>query len=201
MLALVTLGFSGAFTVYTYIGPITHAAAGIGTLELSGILLVYGVGSIIGNMVGGIGADRWRPRIVVLLGVSGVGIALLCLAALAATGPTMVVALVLLLATIILWSVSAWTIIPSNQKILVSHAPDAPSVVLAFGASANYAGIALGGMLGGITLEYISTPALGVLGGAIEALTVVGLLLTGWLLDVPLHAAPTPPQVKQTSSE
>ena len=57
-LLMTVLGFGGMFTVYTYIQPLLTEVAGFAEAAVSPILLVFGVGMIIGNLLGGKFADR-----------------------------------------------------------------------------------------------------------------------------------------------
>ena len=57
-LLMTVLGFGGMFTVYTYIQPLLTEVAGFAESAVSPILLVFGVGMIAGNLLGGKLADR-----------------------------------------------------------------------------------------------------------------------------------------------
>lgn len=57
-LLMTVLGFGGMFTVYTYIQPLLTEVAGFTDAAVSPILLVFGVGMIVGNLLGGKFADR-----------------------------------------------------------------------------------------------------------------------------------------------
>ena len=57
-LLMTVLGFGGMFTVYTYIQPLLTQVAGFAEAAVSPILLVFGVGMIVGNLLGGKFADR-----------------------------------------------------------------------------------------------------------------------------------------------
>ncbi len=57
-LLMTVLGFGGMFTVYTYIQPLLTQVAGFAEAAVSPILLVFGMGMIVGNLLGGKFADR-----------------------------------------------------------------------------------------------------------------------------------------------
>ena len=57
-LLMTVLGFGGMFTVYTYIQPLLTEITGFADSAVSPILLVFGVGMIVGNLLGGKFADR-----------------------------------------------------------------------------------------------------------------------------------------------
>ncbi|RDZ27699.1 MFS transporter [Lysobacter silvisoli] len=64
-LAMTVLGFAGVFTVFTYIQPILTQVTGFAESAVSPILLVFGVGLIAGNLLGGRLADRRLARALV----------------------------------------------------------------------------------------------------------------------------------------
>lgn len=57
-LLMTVLGFGGMFTVYTYIQPLLTQVTGFADAAVSPILLVFGVGMIVGNLLGGRLADK-----------------------------------------------------------------------------------------------------------------------------------------------
>ncbi len=57
-LATTVFGYAGVFTVFTYIAPLLTQVAGLSDSAVSPILLVFGGGMIIGNILGGKLADR-----------------------------------------------------------------------------------------------------------------------------------------------
>jgi DHA1 family inner membrane transport protein len=57
-LLITVLGFGGVFAVFTYIQPILVELAGYTKEAVSPILLVFGAGLVVGNLVGG----RWTDR-------------------------------------------------------------------------------------------------------------------------------------------
>nr|WP_238333456.1 MFS transporter [Luteimonas marina] len=61
-LLMTVLGFGGMFAVYTYIQPLLTQVTGFADAAISPILLVFGVGMIAGNLLGGRIADRGVPR-------------------------------------------------------------------------------------------------------------------------------------------
>jgi DHA1 family inner membrane transport protein len=57
-LATTVFGFAGVFVIYTYIAPILTKVTGFADSAVSPILLMFGVGMLIGNPLGGRLADR-----------------------------------------------------------------------------------------------------------------------------------------------
>ena len=64
LLALATtmLWTTGAFVLYTYIAPFLTTPAGIAGPWLAATLVVSGIGSAIGNQLGGMASDRFGPE-------------------------------------------------------------------------------------------------------------------------------------------
>lgn len=58
-LLVTALGFAGLFTVFTYIAPVLTEVTGFSENAVSPILLVFGGGLVVGNLLGGRFADRW----------------------------------------------------------------------------------------------------------------------------------------------
>ena len=71
LLGLLTtvLGYAGVFAVFTYIAPILTGITGFSEAAVSPILLVFGGGLVLGNLVGGKLADR--SLMATLLGTLG----------------------------------------------------------------------------------------------------------------------------------
>lgn len=57
-LVMTVLGFGGIFAVFTFIQPILVELAGFSEAAVSPILLVFGAGLVVGNLLGGRWADR-----------------------------------------------------------------------------------------------------------------------------------------------
>ncbi|PZX11313.1 DHA1 family inner membrane transport protein [Palleronia aestuarii] len=57
-LSMTVLGYAGVFAVFTYIAPLLTETAGFGNAAVSPILLGFGAGLVVGNLVGGRLADR-----------------------------------------------------------------------------------------------------------------------------------------------
>lgn len=53
-----TIGFAGFFAVYSYVAPVTTHVAGLGSGAVPWVLGAAGVGMTVGNLLGGVVADR-----------------------------------------------------------------------------------------------------------------------------------------------
>lgn len=178
LLALATtmLWMTGAFTLYTYIAPFLATHAGISGTVLSLALVVFGVGSAIGNQIGGRATDRFGsfPTLAaVLLGLIASLGGFSVLALTPPTSTTPILAMLLLVA----WGIAGWAGNPAQAARLVGLAPQTAVVALSLNASALYLGIAAGSVLGSLTLRFGALWELGLVG----ALCEVGALLLLWL--------------------
>lgn len=168
LLAVTTLVFLGAYTLYTYIGPALRAATGGSEPLFAAILLVWGVGVLAGNIVAGRLVDRYDPARVL-------------------TGPLVVAAVALALTSVAtstfvstlvwaaVWGAALGVVVVPQQHRLIALGPAAAPVLLGLNSSAIYIGMALGGGLGGLVQEWFAVvPA--ALGLPAAGVTTVALL-------------------------
>lgn len=183
ILTIVAVGFTGGFALYTYVAPVVSTAADVHRSGLAATPLTFGLAAILGNLLGGLGADRWTPWRTATAAIGAQVLALCLLAALGIVQPRGLAALAGLAIAMVLWGIGAWAVNAPMQKLLVSHAPDVPTVALSLTGSANYAGIALGGVVGGLALHAGGSAAVAPTGGAIELLALALLLARRSLIE------------------
>ncbi len=161
-LSLTAIGSAAMFTVFTYIAPILTEATGAGTLYVTAMLVIYGLGLTLGNWLGGVFADRSIDRTLI---VSLAGLAAL-LILFAATMFSPVAAAV----TIFAWGVATFAIVPPLQMRVMEAASDAPNLASAVNIGAfnlgNAVGAAVGGGVIGAGLGY---PAVSIAGAVMAA--------------------------------
>jgi len=166
-LALTAIGSAAMFTVFTYIAPILTEATGAGTLFVTAMLVIYGLGLTAGNWLGGIFADRSIDR-TLIVSLSGLA-AMLILFAVTMVSP------VAAAITIFLWGVATFAIVPPLQMRVMEAASDAPNLASAVNIGAfnlgNAIGAAVGGGVIGLGLGY---PAVSIAGAA---MAVAGLAI------------------------
>ncbi|MEH0416338.1 MFS transporter [Streptomyces sp. B21-083] len=143
-LTATALGYGGMFGAFTYIAYTFTEVGGFSSSDVAWLLMVYGVGLVVGNLVGGRAADRDRDRTLVLslLGLTVV----LALFGLLATSAAASVVLVFLM------GVTGFASVPGMITRVTDHAHGA---ALAAGAnvSASNVGNALGAWLGGLAIS------------------------------------------------
>lgn len=170
-LVMTVLGFGGMFTVYTFIQPLLTQVTGFADAAVSPILLVFGVGMIAGNLLGGRFADRGLAK--ALLGT---------LAALAAAMALMAFALHSKVAMVLftgLLGATAFATVSPLQLWVLRKAEGAQSLASSLNIGAFNLGNAFGAWLGGAVIAA---------GMGLPALTWVGALVPASALLVALYA-------------
>ncbi|AXE88246.1 MFS transporter [Streptomyces sp. Go-475] len=157
----------GMFTLITYMVPLLTGVGHLPRHWVPAVLLAYGVGSIVGNLLGGRYADRGVDRAVGRISWILVAACLLCwlLAPHAAGGAL----------ALVVFSLATFALIPGLQTKVLAEAADAPTLSLTANMSAFGLGAALGSWIGGL----LTDSGLGTRGvplGA-AALTASGALL------------------------
>ncbi|MEU5127633.1 MFS transporter [Streptomyces mobaraensis] len=144
VLAVTVLTQAGLFTVHTYISPLLGDVSGFSANAVTLLLATFGVGALLGNVMGGRLADRAPER--------ALGATLFVLAAVLAsltltshTRPTAAL-------TVPLLGLVTAVLIPLLQERALAAAPGAPTLITAVTASAFNLGTAGGSALGGQAL-------------------------------------------------
>lgn len=144
---LFTLLFvGGTYVVYTYISPLLGRTMGFGRDGITLILLLFGLGAVVGNLLGGQLSDRiGTVRTLCLLAVVQA-----CVLPGFSALPLPVVAV---FALSFVWSAFGWSFTAPQQARLIGIDPENASVMLALNAGCIYLGSALGSWVGGLILS------------------------------------------------
>ena len=174
--ALVTvLGYAGSFTAYTYIAPLLTDVTQVSGTTVSIFMLIYGVLAAIGNIVGGKLTDRLGVNRASVLMVGGIAVIALGMSAFA----TSAIAMGILVALLGMFTFAS---VPALQARLIGvaeqYAPHAQGVAAGLNIAGFNSGIALGSVLGGVTITTTGIPYMGIAGAVVSAL---GLVLL-WVL-------------------
>ena len=168
-LALTAIGSSAMFTVFTYIAPILTEATGAGTLFVTAMLVIYGLGLTVGNWLGGIFADRSIDR-TLIVSLGGLA-AMLLLFAITMYSP------IAAAITIFLWGVATFAIVPPLQMRVMEAASDAPNLASAVNIGAFNFGNAIGAAVGGGVIGLgLGFPAVSI-AGAVMAVAGLAIVL------------------------
>jgi len=149
LLGLVTtvLGYAGVFAVFTYIAPMLTRISGFGAAAVSPILLVFGGGLVVGNLVGGRLADR-----NLLATVFGTLVVLALVLALIFVGFGSPVTAVVLAGA--LGAAGFATVAPLQMWVLSRADGAGQSLASSFNIAAFNLGNAIGAWAGGVVIDH-----------------------------------------------
>jgi DHA1 family purine base/nucleoside efflux pump-like MFS transporter len=167
VLAMTVLGVLAAFSVYIYIVPLLKETAHLTGSVVGVLLLLYGLGAVVGNLLGGRATDRFgslRTLYGVLVGST------LMVATLDLTTSTVVGAGVALF----VWGLFTWAFNPPIQNLLLELGG---GLLISLNASAIYLGAGLSAVLGGLIIHAVGITYLAPTAAALD-LVVLVLLFT-----------------------
>lgn len=169
--AVTILGYSGAFTLYTYVSPILLTVTMADVTTASYIMLIYGLFAAVGNFIGGkitdrIGVDYAVGIIMILFTIT-----LLCIYVFSTS-------LLLMSIMIACLGLISYAAVPAMQSRVISLAntfiPEAAAVASGLNIAGFNSGIAIGSSLGALIIKYFGINYLAP-GGAM--LTLIGFLM------------------------
>lgn len=173
-MAMTILGFGGVFAAVTYLAPMMTDVTGYADSSVTWLLVLFGLGMVAGNLIGGKFADRaLMPLLYISLGALAVVLALFTL-----TAHNKIAAAV----TIVLIGALGFATVPPLQKRVLDQASGAPTLASAMNIGAFNLGNALSAWLGGLVitagLGYTAPNWVGaVLAGSALVLAVVSAAL------------------------
>ncbi|WP_086832365.1 MFS transporter [Streptomyces sp. NRRL B-24572] len=143
---LITVLAQGAvFTTSTYLAPLLRDVSHFVPAMVGVLLIVFGIGSVLGNILGGRAADTNVMRGVLTAQTA----LLLSLVLFWAVSPYRIPAV----AALFLFGAAGFSIIPALQARILSVASAAPALALSANVSAFNLGNGLGAWLGGTTID------------------------------------------------
>ncbi len=188
-MAMTVLGFGGVFAAITYIAPMMTHVAGYSDGAVTWLLVLFGIGMFLGNLLGGRFADR---RLMPLLYITLGGLALV-LALFTLTAHNKVLAAI----TVVLVGALGFATVPPLQKRVLDQAHGAPTLASAVNIGAFNLGNALAAWLGGMVitagLGYTAPNWVGAL------LAAAALLLAFWSAALERRTAEAPTAVSAPS--
>ncbi|MYW63964.1 MFS transporter [Streptomyces sp. SID8379] len=173
-MAMTVLGFGGVFAAITYITPMMTHVAGFADGSVTWLLVLFGLGMVGGNLIGGRFADRaLMPMLYVSLGALALVLGLFTVTAhhkfLAAI-------------TIALIGALGFATVPPLQKRVLDQASGAPTLASAVNIGAFNAGNALSAWLGGLVISAgLGYTAPNWVGAALAASALVLAVLSAFL--------------------
>ncbi len=167
VLAITVLAVLAAFSVYIYIVPVLKQTADLSGSSVGLLLLLYGLGAVVGNLLGGRATDRFgslRTLYVVMVGITLL-VATLDLTATTAVGAG---------AALFVWGLFTWAFNPPVQNLLLELGG---GLLIALNASAIYLGAGLSAIVGGLVIHLVGITYLAPIAAVLD-LVVLGLLFT-----------------------
>lgn len=141
------------FIPYTFIALILTRRAGADTDDITVVLLLFGLSSFLGNILGGRITDRFGPTATILGGLTTLPILFASMDLL----DTGVIAGCIMLS---IWGAAGFSFAVAQQARLVGLAPEQSSTALSLHASSMYVGQALGAFIGAQVLGGLDLYAL-----------------------------------------
>ncbi|MFC0212986.1 MFS transporter [Paenibacillus chartarius] len=151
-LLIAVLGNAGLFAVFTYITPLLVQVTGFAEHSVTWILILFGCGVTIGNIVGGKLAD-WK----LMPSILGIYLAICLLLTIFTFTVHNPIAAVL---TIFLWGAGSFAVFPGMQVRIMSLAKSAPALASTTSHSAGNLGNATGAFIGGAVITHMSLTSL-----------------------------------------
>jgi DHA1 family inner membrane transport protein len=173
-MAMTVLGFGGVFAAITYISPMMTEVTGYAQSSVTWLLVLFGLGMVAGNLIGGKFADRrLMPMLFAALGGLAVVLALFSFGAQHKVTAAVAIFLV---------GALGFATVPPLQKRVLDYAHGAPTLASAVNIGAFNLGNALAAWLGGLVIAagfgYTAPNWVGAaLAAAALALAVVSSLL------------------------
>jgi DHA1 family inner membrane transport protein len=138
------LSSASLFCVFTYITPLLERVTGLTPAAVTVALLIFGIGLTVGNLIGGRLAD-WKlmPALIAIGGAVVVVLAIFAFAIHASASAY---------ATIFVWGVLAFALVPLLQLRIVDEAASAPNLASTLNQGAFNLGNAIGAGVGSLAI-------------------------------------------------
>ena len=144
VLGISVLASTSLFSTFTYITPILEDVTGLTSHAVTLVLLLFGLGLTVGGTLGGKLAD-WRLMPSLMASLLAIAVILTIFAdTMHSAVPAM--------ATIFMWGVLAFAIVPPLQMLIVDRASHAPNLASTLNQGAFNLGNATGAWLGGMAI-------------------------------------------------
>lgn len=169
---LFTATFIATFYVlYTYLAPVLTQGMGYGRDGITLTLVVFGLGAVFGNMLGGRLTDSIGPFRTLLIACTSQVLFMPVFSLLPING------IAFLLITFV-WSLLGWSFMVAQQTRLVKQTPQRQNVVLALNAAAIYLGVSVGSAIGGVIADHMGMAMLGISASLCGLLGVLHLVVS-----------------------
>jgi DHA1 family inner membrane transport protein len=169
------LASASLFAVFTYIKPILTDVTGLAVGTVTWVLLLFGAGMTVGNIIGGKLAD-WKLMPTVIGSLAFIMLVHLSFSEFSSDATAAIV-------IVFLWGVVTFVIVPPIQMRVIETARDAPNLASTLNQGAFNVGNAAGAWIGGLALSagvsYQNLPLV----GAATAVVALCVALFSQMLD------------------
>lgn len=162
--------FTGHMTLYAYLTPFLQSTMHLTENALSLMYFIIGMFAIFGSLLGGFLTDRIGAKQTVISVLSFFTITIILL-------PFLSFSTVLLVGAILLWSLLSWSLQPAIQGYLVSSAPTTSDIQQSLNNSGVHIGMAVGSILGGVTIDWYYVELNALMGGMITFLALLTAII------------------------
>ncbi|WDD92709.1 MFS transporter [Burkholderia sp. FERM BP-3421] len=174
--AAMIVGFGSTFVGFTYIAPILEDISRFSPSSVTWILLVFGAGLSLGNVVGAKYSDKWPLHTAF--------VSLICLVVLMGSVHLVYTVKWAVVAYVFLWGAASYAFVPALIVRILTRAGDAPNLASAMNVSAFNAGIGGGALIGSLVVKsgahgVALTPAAGALVAAVAIVLLYGSVKAG----------------------
>lgn len=174
MLFNLLLWQSSIFVLYPYLNTLMQTLAHLSGLAISGVFLVFGLASALGNIIGGYTTDHWGTTPTIAISLVGLTLTEFLL-------PVAASSIIVFMIVIIIWGIAGWMVVPPQQHRVIALSPQSGNILLSLNGSVIYLGFGAGAAIGGLTLQYGPLTSLGWVSGGLSALALVIFFLSVWL--------------------
>ncbi|WP_326560902.1 MFS transporter [Micromonospora sp. NBC_01796] len=168
-LLVTVLGFGGMFGAFTYIAYTLTGVSGFPASAVPWLLILFGGGLFVGNIVGGRFADRSVDRTLITV-LAGLTVVLVLFALTARSQPATYAALLLM-------GAFGFATVPGLQTRVMSYAEQAPTLASSANIAAFNLGNAFGAWIGGLTISAGLGYTSPIWAGAAITVAALGVLL------------------------
>lgn len=172
-LGVASIGFGGMFSVYSYITPTLVEVTGFQESSVPLVLAFWGIGMVIGNLIGGWLSDRALvPGIFGMLAWNAIALGAFSVAA---SSPSWTMVVLFLIG-------AGFALVPALQARLMSVAGEAQTLAAALNHSAFNLSNAIGAALGGLAISQgLGWASTGWVGGLLALAGLGVMLISVWL--------------------
>ena len=168
--ALSIIIFSAMFVAYTYLADMLERLAGVAPADVGWWMMGFGAVGLIGNWMGGKAVDH-SPLNATALFVALLALGMAAVKPLAGAGVLVCIALAL-------WGIANTALYPICQVRVMNSVAHSQALAGTTNVSAANAGIGIGALVGGLTIQ---TAGIGYVGYVAAAVAGVALLMIPWV--------------------